>query len=143
MARTAFSTACGAALLATLVCVAPGAGAETGERLSPEAFRDYAEGYTLYFEKDGEVWGSESFEEDGSVVWRYPSGECMPGVWRPYEGNICFYYGLGREVLCWSMTREGSEINGVLLDGPDEGLELTITGRDKRPLLCSEGGEQL
>lgn len=114
-----------------------------GTPMSPEEFRDYAEGYTLYFEKDGEVWGSESFAEGGGVVWRYPTGDCMPGVWRPYEGRVCFYYGLGSEVLCWEMTKRKDDILGRLLDGPDAGLELTITGRDRRPLLCSEGGEQL
>lgn len=114
-----------------------------GEPMSPEEFRAYAEGHTLYFEKDGEPWGSESFDESGDVIWRYPSGDCMPGVWRPHEGNVCFYYGLGSEVLCWSLTKRDDGILGRLLDGPDKGLELLITERDRRPLLCSQGGEQL
>ncbi|MEM7500163.1 MAG: hypothetical protein AAF371_19525 [Pseudomonadota bacterium] len=115
----------------------------TGEPMTPEEFRDYAEGYTLYFERDGEFWGSESFTPGGAVTWRYPSGDCMNGVWRAYEGRACFYYGIGREVLCWDLSQERQAIRGVLLDGPDAGLELKITRRDRRPLLCSDGGEAL
>ncbi|MEL7348974.1 MAG: hypothetical protein AAFN17_14555 [Pseudomonadota bacterium] len=138
------------ALAALLLLAAPAlaatAAAQTageGAPLSPEEFGDYATGYTLYFERNGEPWGSESFAEDGSVVWRYPSGNCLEGVWRAYEDQVCFFYGPGTEVLCWSLTQRGEEIHGVLETGDEAGLELMITGRDRRPLLCGEGGSDL
>ena len=38
--------------------------------ISPSEFRDYAEGWTLYFERDGQPFGSESFLKNGKVQWR-------------------------------------------------------------------------
>jgi hypothetical protein len=112
--------------------------------VSPEEFRDYAEGYTLYFERNGEPWGAESFAEGGGVVWRYPSGECMAGVWSGHDGKVCFYYGPGTEVLCWELEREDGRLLGTLLgDGPDAGLTLEIVRRDRLPLLCGETGTDL
>lgn len=127
------------AALAALLAAAPALAAPL-EPVTPDAFRDYAEGYTLYFEHDGEPWGSESFEPGGAVRWRYPSGQCVDGVWRAYDERVCFYYGPGSEVLCWRMERQGERLIGTLEDGEDAGLELTITGRDRRPLVCGEGG---
>jgi hypothetical protein len=130
-----------AALLAACLAAAPAQAAAPGP-VSPEEFRDYAEGYTLYFERDGEPWGAESFAPGGEVRWRYPSGRCVDGVWRAYGERVCFYYGPGSEVLCWRMAREDDgTLTGTLEDGPDAGMTLTITGRDERPLIC--GGEGL
>lgn len=119
------------------------AGSSEGVPVSPQEFGEYATGYTLYFEKDGEPWGSESFGPDGAVKWRYPSGSCLEGVWRGYEDQVCFYYGPGTDVLCWSLTREGDELVGVLDSGEEAGLRLVITGRDRRPLLCGGPGSPL
>ncbi|MEM8596858.1 MAG: hypothetical protein AAGF76_10355 [Pseudomonadota bacterium] len=121
------------------------------EPVSPEEFRDYAEGYTLYFERDGEPWGSESFEPDGSVTWRFPIGTCIQGVWSGHQGRVCFYYGEGDEVMCWAMRREEGVLRGRLdetlpsgeLVEDADGMELTITHRDRAPLLCSEEGAAL
>lgn len=129
-----FAAALAACLTASLAPAAPDG------PVSPDAFRDYAEGYTLYFERDGEPWGAESFEPGGAVRWRYPSGQCVDGVWRAYGENVCFYYGPGSEVLCWSMARRGGQLIGTLQDGEEAGLELIITDRDERPLVCGEGG---
>jgi hypothetical protein len=129
-----------AALVAACLA-APPVLAAAPEPVSPEEFRDYAEGYTLYFERDGEPWGAESFEPGGAVRWRYPSGVCVDGVWRAYGERACFYYGPGSEVLCWRLKREGDRLVGTLQDGPEAGMSLTITGRDRRPLIC--GGEGL
>jgi hypothetical protein len=132
------------AAVALLLALAPQAVA--AEPVSPEEFGDYAEGHTLYFERDGEPWGTEAFRPDGTVRWRYPSGECLEGVWRGHEGNVCFYYGPGTEVLCWAMRRDepGGNIFGVLIgESDDAGLELEITGRDKRPVICTGEGVDL
>ncbi|MEM1383026.1 MAG: hypothetical protein AAF713_02135 [Pseudomonadota bacterium] len=110
-----------------------------GDVVTPQAFRDYAEGYTLYFERDGEPWGAESFEEGGATVWRFPDGTCADGAWKAHGAQICFYYGEGSDVLCWRMFQDDRGMLARLLgDGPQSGMELRITGRDQRPLLCGE-----
>lgn len=134
-------------LILTFVTLAAGAmAAAAAERVSPEEFGRYAEGWTLYFEHDGEEWGAESFRPKGRVRWRYPDGECIEGVWRANEQDVCFYYGPGSEVLCWALWREkpGGSIFATLLgEGEDAGLQLEITRRDRRPLICNGEGLDL
>ena len=43
-------------------------------------------------------------------------------------------------LFCWRMLRDEEGMIARLLDGPDAGLEIRITGRDKAPLLCGEPG---
>lgn len=110
--------------------------------ISPREFREYAEGWTLYFEREGQPFGSESFEPGGETVWRYRDGSCVEGDWRPHGAQICFLYDseLEADVLCWRMLRDDQGLLARLLNGQNEGLELRITGRDKQPLLCGEPG---
>jgi len=113
----------------------------TEKPLGPSEFRDYAEGHTLYFDLDGEPFGSEAFESGGQTLWRYKDGSCTAGVWRPYGGQLCFYYGDGSEVLCWRLIRDDEGLLVRLLgDGPDAGMELRITARDQRQPICGEPG---
>ncbi len=130
------------ALLLCLSLVAPptlAAGAE--KPMSPSEFREYSEGYTLYFERDGEEFGSEAFEPGGRTLWRYLDGSCMHGVWRPHGAQVCFYYGEGSDVLCWRVIRDDQGILVRLLgDTADAGMELRIVGRDQRELICGDPG---
>lgn len=126
-----------------LICLLALAAPAFGEELvSPSEFRDYAEGHTLYFERDGKPFGSEAFEPGGKTVWRYMDGSCSDGAWRAHGAQICFYYGEGTDVLCWRLIRDD---NGLLVrllgDGPDAGMELRITARDERRLICGEPGQ--
>lgn len=113
------------------------------EVISPETFRDYAEGYTLYFEQGGEPFGTEKFETGGATTWRFDDGSCVDGAWRAHGAQVCFYYGDSQGVLCWRMFREQG-VNGLfaelLGDGDNAGMELHITRRDKLPLLCGAPG---
>ncbi|MEM8792990.1 MAG: hypothetical protein AAGE80_15325 [Pseudomonadota bacterium] len=129
------------ALLLTILLAMP-AGAQ--EIMSPEAFREYSEGFTLYFEQDGEPFGTESFGEGGSTTWRYRDGSCIEGVWKPHGGQVCFFYGDQQGVLCWRMLRDGDDIIARLLgEAENAGMELRITRRDKKPLLCGDPGTEL
>ena len=112
--------------------------------ISPREFRDYAEGWTLYFERDGQAFGSESFDLSGKTRWRYRDGTCVTGNWRPHGAQICFLYDseVEGEVLCWRMLRDDEGLLARLLGGSNEGLELRITGRDKQPLLCGDPGTE-
>lgn len=130
------------ALLCLIVLIIPTlAPVRAEEPLSPSEFRQYAEGYTLYFERDGASFGSESFEPGGQTLWRFEDGSCTKGVWRPYGGQICFFYGDESDVQCWRMIHDDDGLLVRLLgDSDDAGMELRITARDKRPLVCGEPG---
>ena len=117
------------------------AGAETV--VSPQEFRDYAEGWTLYFEdKNGEHVGAEAFREDGEATWQSPEGWCRDGLWKPHGAQLCFYYGLEDIVQCWRVLRdeEGLKVRrlGDRFDPPD--LTYRIVRRDRKPLLCGTPG---
>ncbi len=129
-------------LLCLLAVAVPALALALAEKpLSPTEFRDYAEGHTLYFDRDGAPFGSEAFEPGGQTLWRYMDGSCTEGVWRPHGGQLCFYYGDGSEVLCWRLIRDDEGLLVRLLgDGPDAGMELRITGRDQRRPICGEPG---
>lgn len=129
-------------ILALVLPLAAQAAEETP--VSPSEFRDYAEGWTLYFERDGENFGSESFEAGGRTQWRYRDGTCVRGAWRPHGAQMCFLYetpeGPDGDVLCWRVLRDDKGLLARLLGGENAGLELRVTGRDKNPLLCGEPG---
>lgn len=131
-------------IAAFITALALAGAAQALEPISPSEFRDYAEGYTLYFERDGKPFGAESFGEGGETQWRFQDGSCVRGAWRPHGAQLCFFYGPGTEVQCWRMLRDGDAMIAKLLgDGEGAGMELHITGRDKRPLLCGEPGTEL
>lgn len=125
-------------LLALALIAAP---ALAEEPVSPSEFKDFAEGYTLYFERDGQPFGAEEFLEGGKTRWRYRDGSCVIGAWRPHGAQLCFLYpDQGSDVQCWRMMRDDNGLYARLL-GPEGGLELRIAGRDRSPLLCGEPGE--
>ena len=131
-------------LLAALLIAAPAlAPALAAEPVSPDEFRDYAEGWTLHFERDGLPFGSESFEGGGKVRWRYSDGSCVDGAWRAHDGQLCFLYDNveeGREINCWKMLRDDHGLLARLISGQNAGLELRVSRRDRAPLLCGEPG---
>lgn len=117
--------------------------AQADDRVSPQEFSDFALGWTLYYEEDGEPAGAEHFRPDGRVRWRDGEGACVDGVWRAYQDQVCFYYGPGTDVLCWSLHRlhpGGNILVRLLGDGEDAGLELEIVDRDRKPLICKGEG---
>lgn len=127
-------------LLAFILIAAP---ALAQEPVSPAEFRDFAEGWTLHFERNGRPFGSEAFEGGGKVRWRYSDGSCVRGVWRADDGQLCFLYDSdeeGRTINCWKMLRDDDGLFARLLDGKNAGLELRVTRRDRTPLLCGEPG---
>lgn len=112
------------------------------EIVSPEEFRSYAEGWTLYFERDGLPFGSETFEPGGKTRWRFPDGSCVRGVWRPHGAQLCFLYDMEGSTgpLCWRVFRDGEDLVATLLDGAEAGMEIRVTRRDRVPLLCGGPG---
>lgn len=128
------------AAVAAMIAAAP---ARADDPVSPEEFADYAQGWTLYYEEDGEPAGAEQFRPDGRVRWRDADGECIDGVWRAHRDMACFYYGPGSEVLCWTLHRtrpRGNIVATLTGESEDAGLELEIVRRDRAPLLCRGEG---
>ena len=126
-------------LAALLICLP----ALAQEPVSPEEFRDFAEGWTLHFERDGEPFGSEAFERGGKVRWRYSDGSCVRGAWRAHDDRLCFLYDSedeGPALNCWRMMRDDDGMFARLLDGENAGLELRVARRDRTPLLCGQPG---
>ena len=131
-----------ALLSALLLIVVPVLSPALGQEIvSPEEFREYAEGHTIYFEQNGMPFGSEAFEEGGKVRWRFNDGSCVRGVWRARGAQLCFLYDMDSSgPLCWRMMRDEKGMFARLLEGLEAGLEIRVTGRDKVPLLCGEPG---
>ncbi len=129
-----------APVLALAALHAAGASAETV--VPPAEFVEYAQGYTLTFEQDGEFAGAETFAEDGRVTWQTPDGICIDGLMRAYDDRFCFYYGIDDDVQCWHVLRDEKGLKVRRLDsGPGEpSLTYRITGRDRRPLSCTGPG---
>lgn len=129
-------------LAALLLATAPAIALAEEVVVSPDEFRDFADGWTLYFERDGEAFGSEEFRADGRTRWRYVDGSCVRGVWRPRGAQLCFLYETEIEPgpLCWRMLRDEEGLFARLLTGAEAGLEIRISRRDKAPLLCGGPG---
>ena len=128
-------------LILFLLIVGPAQAEETV--VSPSEFREFTEGWTLYFERDGEPFGSERFSSGGKTLWRYRDGTCTEGAWRPHGAQLCFLYeeGSAETPLCWRVLRDKDGLLARLLGGENKGLELRVTGRDKNPLLCGDPGK--
>lgn len=108
--------------------------------ITGEEFREFSEGWTLHFsDPTGEYFGSEQYFEDGSTMWLPRSGDCEQGVWAEDSPRICFLYPTG--IACWMVYREGDRLRAVAADDneADPPLELFMTRRDKRPVVCPDG----
>lgn len=111
--------------------------------VGPAEFGDYARGWTLYFEKDGEDFGAESFDQDEGTIWRDRSGRCISGHWRGKSDAICFLYE--EHVACWNIYRDDQGLYANQIDvqqSGEEQLTLRIARRDKQPLLCPGDGPE-
>lgn len=112
--------------------------AQAAEPLSPQSFRTFAEGHTLYFSEGGTYYGAESYAPGNRSTWQFRFGDCVPGVWEARGGQICFRYADGEgDESCWRMMRDDRGYFVRLLgDDPDAGMELRVIRRDRKPLRC-------
>ena len=127
---------------AVLAILAAGAaGAEDGPPMGATEFQAFTEGFTLHFNRaDGSWMGSETFHRNRATTWVTSEGGCLPGIWQPDRGRICFYYPLG-DYACWLVYRTGPETITALSanDGEAEGAYSAImTRKDKVPLSCED-----
>ncbi|QDL92835.1 hypothetical protein FDP22_14215 [Paroceanicella profunda] len=120
--------------LAALLCAAAPALAD--ETLGEEGFRSIAEGYTLYFERDGQFYGAEQYLKGNRSRWMDGSGTCQEGRWFEMNGALCFTYEGNPAAQCWQVIRRDGEIFVRSERDPDGLGELHMSGRDARPLNC-------
>lgn len=107
--------------------------------LSPEEFKEFATGSTLYFTKNGQPFGAEHYFEDGRVIWSFMSGKCDRGAWFENEGQICFAYESQSSAQCWHFFKDGEKHRGRVV-GADPEEDLTVAGRNSRELTCDGPG---
>jgi len=129
-----------ALLAGVAVAAQEGQPAQPGQQarpMTPQAFRAWVEGWTLHFAWQGRPYGTEAFGEDGETLWQFVGDECVRGRWQAEGAQICFSYEDGAGPLCWRFLEDGEGVLARLLgDGPDAGMELRVTRRDRSPLLC-------
>ncbi|MEM7522446.1 MAG: hypothetical protein AAF360_01530 [Pseudomonadota bacterium] len=106
--------------------------------IGPDAWRALTTGKTLYYHKDGELYGREFYRnEEGDVVFEFPGGQCAEGRWAWAEDKYCFAFG--GQLHCFSHVMRDGEI---VVIGLEDGEEQTVeTIADNEPLTCEEGIE--
>ena len=127
-------------LCAGLLCASVAtAAAEPEDILSPEEFRAFTAGTTLYFAKRGQPYGAEHYFEDGRVIWSFVDGPCERGAWFEHDGQVCFAYETQSSAQCWHFFTDGDAHHGRVVGGdPEE--DLTVVGQDSRLLDCPAPG---
>lgn len=128
-----------AATGATMIMTAETALAAAGdEPIPPEAWRELTTGKTIYYYKDGKLFGREYYVNDeGEVVFRFPNGVCAEGRWAFAEGKYCFAFG--SQLHCFQHVKRGSEI---VVIGDEDGEEQTVERIvEAEPLSCAKAIE--
>lgn len=119
---------------AALALALTAAAAPAQEAVTPDAFRAYAEGWTLHFELDGAPFGAEVYAPGGEVLWKPEGGPCQAGVWVPSGGAVCFVYD--GAIACWRIFRDAAGLSAEPAEGGPP--RLRIARRDRAPLSCAE-----
>ncbi len=123
---------------AAVLAMALAAGAATAgadEPIPPEAWKALTAGKTLYYYKDGELFGREYYHGDkGEVIFRFPNGACAEGRWAFADGQYCFAFG--GELHCFHHVKRGSEIVVIGVEDGDEQVIERIA--DHEPLSCGQ-----
>jgi hypothetical protein len=106
------------------------------EPVSGAEFRAFAEGWTLWFERDGRFFGAEQYLAGDRARWRFGTGGCEDGWWIEREGAICFAYETNPNLQCWMVTRRDGTLFARSVDDPEGADELRVFRRDRAPLDC-------
>ena len=115
------------------------ASARAQESLSPEDFRAYAEGQTLYFSLLGAPYGVEQYLPGNRAIWQYADGTCARGIWYGRDGLICFVYEGDGEEQCWQFLQKGESFAARAVGMASPG-DLEVVWRDSVPVTCKAPG---
>ncbi|MEL6794137.1 MAG: hypothetical protein AAFP78_11815 [Pseudomonadota bacterium] len=123
-------------LAALAICVAASASAAGKDAMiGPDAWRELSTGKTLYYFKDGELYGKEYYiNDEGDVVFRFPSGVCAEGKWAHSDGRFCFAFDGSPMLHCfWHVMRDDQIVVIGEADGEEQTVEKIV---DDEPLGC-------
>lgn len=96
--------------------------------IGPDAWRELSTGKTLYYFKDGELYGKEYYADDeGNVVFQFPNGQCAEGKWAHAEDKYCFAFG-GQLHCFWHVMRDGQIVVIGEADGDEQTVEKIVDG---------------
>lgn len=112
---------------------AMGHAASKDEIIGPDAWRELSVGKTLYYYKDGELYGKEYYvNPEGDVVFRFPNGVCAEGRWAFADDKYCFLFD-GQLHCFWHVMRDGEIVVIGEADGEEQTVEKIV---DDEPLGC-------
>lgn len=122
-------------LAAGLILAAGAAAAGADEPIPPDAWKALTTGKTLYYYKDGALYGREYYANDeGDVIFRFPNGACAEGRWAFADGQYCFAFA--GELHCFRHVKRGSEIVVIgEADGEEQTVERIV---EREPLSCGQ-----
>ena len=115
------------------LCLALPAVAE--EIVTPQEFEALSSGKTLYFSRDGRLFGVEQFYKRHRCTWQFADGECDDGVWYAQNGFICFQYTKNSEPQCWHFLKTDDGF-AARAQGASPDQDLHLERVDQKPLDC-------
>ena len=125
-------------LLSLMLLASPAPALAQDALIGPDAWREMVLGKTLYYYKDGELYGREYYAPQGDrVVFSFAEGGCAEGRWA-WSGDVfCFaYFG---ELHCFEhLLRDGAVIVKGVDGGEEQKVEEIVDGE---PLSCGESVE--
>ena len=64
-------------------------------------FEAYAQGKTLSYAVNGQIYGAEQYLAGRKVIWAFAGDECRWGHWYEAGPEICFVYENDPAPQCW------------------------------------------
>ena len=120
---------------AMAIAAAPLSAAQEPSSMDGAAFDGYVTGSTVTYAHDGRVYGMEQYLPDRKVIWRQIGGECLEGVWFEQDGHICFDYGEGAPLQCWTFALNGGGLGARPIEDP-AGMWLYEVRKSREPMQC-------
>jgi len=105
------------------------------ETVSPREFQQLSEGKTLYFSRDGKLFGIEQYYKRRRSTWQFADGECDDGVWYPEGEYICFQYTKNPDIQCWTFLKTDKGYV-ARAEGAEPEFDLFLHSVDQKPLDC-------
>ncbi|MEC9434243.1 MAG: hypothetical protein VYD87_15185 [Pseudomonadota bacterium] len=105
-----------------------------GRDLSLAEWRALTNGRTVWYRIDGELWGRESYRQDGRVTFQFPDGECLDAAWDYQDPWFCFDFGqaLGGVPHCFRHIRLEDRLYALGRSGAPQAIDRI----DGAPIAC-------
>jgi hypothetical protein len=104
--------------------------------MTGKEFWQHVEGRTIWWTRDGQPYGAETFHDGGLVTWQREGGACEPGDWFARDGMICFNYPPDEpRDVCWTITLSGGRMVAVSAGDPGAAPLIEDPARSG-PLTC-------